>query len=140
MTCDKLLCITAEKGNVEMLKFLMDNGGDVTVTDAAGRSCLVQLNRENFHAVTQILVDRIIPLNQQDVYLRASLDQGQLVYVYEKLELPVLPQPVPAVKKCNTWLQVPADLSGHFEMLKSIRHMCETLCSIPGPKSAKPLL
>ena len=25
-------------------------------------------------------------------------------------------------------------------MLKSIRHLCETLCSIPGPKSAKPLL
>jgi ankyrin repeat protein len=51
--------IAAKSGNIEMLKFFMDNNGDVTLTDLSGKSCLVQLNREHFHQVTQILIDRI---------------------------------------------------------------------------------
>jgi serine/threonine-protein phosphatase 6 regulatory ankyrin repeat subunit A len=51
--------VAATTGNIEMLKLLMDKGGDVTVSDLSGKSCLMQLNRENFHKVTQIMIERI---------------------------------------------------------------------------------
>jgi ankyrin repeat protein len=101
--------IAAKAGNIQMLKYFMDNGGDVTITDLSGRSCLVQLNRENFHYVTQILIDRIkIPSSsdqevlpslcistatiimsfqltlhslRSQAHLRAVVEDGQLVYV-----------------------------------------------------------
>lgn len=98
--------LASEKGNIEMLKFFIDNGADVAVTDAFGKTCLTQLSRENFHQVTQILIDRIIPLSQQQVrsplfanitlclpsllqrlqpYLRAGLENGQLLCVQQFL-------------------------------------------------------
>jgi ankyrin repeat protein len=59
--------LASEKGNIEMLKLLIDHGGDVSVVDAAGKTCMAQLNRENFQVVTNILIDRIIPLSHQQV-------------------------------------------------------------------------
>ncbi len=59
--------VASEKDNIEMLKFFIDNGADVAITDAFGKTCLAQLSTEHFHQVTQILVDRIIPLSQQQV-------------------------------------------------------------------------
>ncbi len=94
--------IAAKSGNIEMLKFFIDNNGDVTLTDLSGKSCLVQLNREHFHQVTQILIDRIKfpsashrgvsspppkPLLSyiftvcSQVHLHAILKDGQLMYV-----------------------------------------------------------
>lgn len=64
--------IASEKGNIQMLKFFIDSGADVSVTDSSGKTCLTQLSRENFNEVTQILIDRIIPLSHQQV--RASLE------------------------------------------------------------------
>jgi ankyrin repeat protein len=59
--------VASEKGNIEMLKLLIDHGGDVSVVDAAGKTCMAQLNREHFQVVTNILIDRIIPLSHQQV-------------------------------------------------------------------------
>lgn len=84
--------IAAKSGNIQMLKFFMDNGGDVTIADLSGRSCLVQLNRENFHYVTQILIERIkIP---------PSADQGVRAFSF------ALPKPniriITMFNACNT--------------------------------------
>jgi ankyrin repeat protein len=59
--------IASERGNISMLKFLIDQGGDVALVDSSGRTCLAPLSRDNFHAVTQIMIDRIIPLSHQQV-------------------------------------------------------------------------
>jgi ankyrin repeat protein len=59
--------LASEKGNIEMLKLLIDHSGDVSVADSTGRTCMAQLNREHFQVVTNILIDRIIPLSYQQV-------------------------------------------------------------------------
>ncbi len=70
--------IAAKSGNIQMLKYFMDNGGDVTVTDLSGKSCLVQLNRENFHYVTQILIERIKVPPSADQGVRAFLSPSSV--------------------------------------------------------------
>lgn len=59
--------LASEKGNIDMLKLLIDHGGDVSVVDSSGKTCMAQLNREHFQVVTNILIDRIIPLSYQQV-------------------------------------------------------------------------
>jgi ankyrin repeat protein len=59
--------IAAEKGNMDMLKLLMDHGGDVAVADSSGKTCLALLSRDNFQVVTQLLIERLVPLSYQQV-------------------------------------------------------------------------
>ena len=59
--------IAAEKGNIDMLKLLIDHGGDVAVADSLGKTCLALLGRDNFQVVTQLLIERLVPLYFQQV-------------------------------------------------------------------------
>ncbi len=59
--------IASEKGNIDMLKLLIDNGGDVAVADFSGKTCLALLSRDSFQVVTQLLIERMVPLSAQEV-------------------------------------------------------------------------
>ncbi len=59
--------IAAEKGNIDMLKLLMDYGGDIAAADSSGKTCLALLGRDHFQVVTQLLIERLVPVSLREV-------------------------------------------------------------------------